>query len=210
MELSPNQSKKPKKKNFASFNLAAAFKQLKIARLSSWELEVQSVTPRDFFQQRMAKLRRFFDLRSFSESKKLTIDAILEEGLEGSQRLKVWKGAGLKSDALNGNVDYLVADNKDYLEAPLLCIVEASEQKNDFERGLAQCLVEMQACQWNNQQIGKIIDVQGIVTNGDSWRFYQLTRSGQVYETLPYAIGDLATILGWLRYLFQLCEQNLS
>jgi len=98
MKSRPNQSKKPKNKIFASFNLAEALKQLNITRLSSWELEVQSVTPSDFFQQRMAKLRRFFDLRSYEESKKLTIDAILEEGLEGSQRLKVWKGAGLKSD----------------------------------------------------------------------------------------------------------------
>lgn len=67
MASPPNQSKKPKKKKFASFNLTAAFKQLKITRLSSWDLEVQSVTPSDFFQQRMAKLRRLFDWRSYEE-----------------------------------------------------------------------------------------------------------------------------------------------
>ena len=50
----------------------------------------------------------------------------------------------------------------------------------------------MQACQWENRQLGKEIDVLGIVTNEDTWKFYQLTVDGKVYETLPHAVGEMA------------------
>ncbi|MDJ0704730.1 MAG: hypothetical protein QNJ46_15715 [Leptolyngbyaceae cyanobacterium MO_188.B28] len=202
-----NKSSQGKSKNFASFDLTQAFKQLGVKHMLNWELEVQSIKPSEFFQQRLTRLRRFFDLRSYEESKKLLIDAICEEALEDTHRLKIWKGAALKSDELNGNVDYLIAENKEYLEAPLLCIVEA--KKDDFEQGLAQCLVEMQACWWNNQQLDHVIDIFGIVTNGETWRFYMLASKGDVYETPPYSIGDLERVLGLLRHIFHLCEQNL-
>ena len=202
-----SKSSKGKSKNFASFDLTQAFKQLGVKHLLNWQLEVQPISPSEFFQQRLTRLRRFFDLRSYEESKKLLIDALCEEALEDTYRLKIWKGAALKSDELNGNVDYLIAENKEYLEAPLLCIVEA--KKDDFEQGLAQCLVEMQACQWNNQQLNKVIDIFGIVTNGETWRFYKLDINGEVYETLPHSIGDLELVLGLLRHIFHLCEQNL-
>ncbi|MCK5718783.1 MAG: hypothetical protein KAH84_02405 [Thiomargarita sp.] len=52
---------------------------------------------------------------------------------------------------------------------------------------MAQCLVQMQACQWNNEQLSKKIEVYGIVTNGEVWKFYKLNFDGQVYETLPYS-----------------------
>jgi hypothetical protein len=38
-------------------------------------------------------------------SKTLLIDAICEEGLEGLERLKVWKGAYLEGEATCGNAD---------------------------------------------------------------------------------------------------------
>ena len=101
-----------------------------------------------------------------------------------------------------------MAERKRYLEAPFLCIVEA--KKDDFEQGLAQCLVEMQACQWSNQQIGKTIDVLGIVTNGEGWKFYKLTIENIAYETLLYSLSDLEALLGVLRFLFQQCESNLA
>lgn len=104
------------------------------------------------FFRKVSRLQRVFDLRSYEESKKLLIDAICEEAILEFERLKIWKGAALESDTLTGNVDYLIAENKAYLEAPLACIIEA--KKDNFEQGLAQCLVEMQACQWQNRQRG--------------------------------------------------------
>ena len=65
------------------------------------------------------------------------------------ENLKIWKGAALESQDLIGQADYLLTQRRGYVEAPLLCVVEA--KKDDFEQGAAQCLVEMKACQWNNQ-----------------------------------------------------------
>ncbi|NEP60183.1 MAG: hypothetical protein F6K31_24805 [Symploca sp. SIO2G7] len=204
----PSQQPNAKKaRNFASFDLPQAFKHLGIKKLQPWNLPVESVPPSNFFKERLERLQRLFDLRNYEESKKLLIDAFCEEALMNTQHLKVWKGAALKATGLNGNVDYLIAENKDYLEAPLLCIVEA--KKDDFEQGLAQCLVEMQACQESNINIDSPMDVFGIVTNGETWRFYKLTVTNEVYETLPHSIGEQAFILGMLQRIFNDCEANL-
>jgi len=197
---------KPKKQNFSSFDSARAYKQLNITELTPWKIEVAPVPASDFFNQRLERLQ-CFDLQSLEESKKLLIDAICEEGILKFKRLKIWKGASLESDTLCGYADYLITERKGYLEAPFLCIIEA--KKDDFEQGAAQCLVEMQACQWSNQQIGRAIDTFGIVTNGEGWKFYKLDLSGVVYETLLYAVSDIQSILGSLNFIFQHCEQNL-
>lgn len=196
-----------KKKNFSSFSMAEAFKQLEIIDLLPWSPTINPVEPTPFFQQRLERLQ-CFDLQSYEESKKLLIDAICEEAIQEFQQLKIWKGAVLESDRLTGYADYLVTERKRYLEAPLLCIIEA--KKDDFEQGLAQCLVEMQACQWINQQINVQATIYGIVTNGDTWKFYKLDLAGDVYETLPYSISDMPDILGLLNYVFRQCEETLK
>jgi hypothetical protein len=199
----------PKRKNFSSFTLASALKQLQVEQFHPWNLAATPLPVSDFLRERLYRLEKIFDLRGDEESKKLLIDALCEESILPCDRLKVWKGAALKSEELNGNVDYLIAENRVYLEAPMLCIAEA--KKDDFEQGLGQCLVEMQACQWNNRQLcHSEIDVIGIVTNGNTWQFYKLTPDNRVYETQPHAIGDLEVILGYLQAVFRLCEQNLS
>jgi hypothetical protein len=197
---------KPRKKNFSSFTPIEAMKQLNLNDLIEWQVEITPKAPSSFFKQRLERLE-CFDLQSVEESKKLLIDAVCEEAIQEFKRLRIWKGASLEGDRASGYVDYLIAERKRYLEAPMLCIIEA--KKDDFEQGLAQCLVEMQACQSINHKLGREIDVLGIVTNGTTWNFYKLVRSGQVYETAAHALGDLEVVLGWLNYIFQNCEHNL-
>jgi hypothetical protein len=199
---------KSKKKNFSSFSLAEAYKQLGIITLIPWVFESRSIALSDFFKIRLERLQRHFDLRSYEESKKLLIDAFCEEAMEDIHKLKIWKGARLESDVVIGNADYLIAEKKDYLEAPFVCIIEA--KKDDFEQGLAQCLVEMQACQWANRQIGKEIEILGIITNAQSWVFYKLNSNGKVFESLAYSLGDPTALLGGLHYIFQECEKNID
>ncbi len=105
-------------------------------------------------------------------------------------------------------MDYLVAPKIAYVTTPLLCAVEA--KKDDFEKGLAQCLVEMKACSWNNQQAGKAIEVYGIVTNGEIWKFYRLTTAGQVAESLPFSMRHQEEVLAALTHVFTKCEENLA
>ncbi|MBE9078218.1 hypothetical protein IQ241_13100 [Romeria aff. gracilis LEGE 07310] len=201
------QSTQQRKKSFSSFSYKEAFKQLGITTLNRWKLTAEPVPISDFFRQRLERLRRF-DLESLEVSKTLLIDAICEEGLEGVERLKVWKGAYLEAETVCGNVDYLIAEQRAYLEGPFVCVVEA--KKDDFEQGTAQCLVEMQACQWANQQLGKAIDIYGIVTNGEGWKFYRLAVAGEVHETLLHGIADMPQLLGILKAFFQRCADNLA
>ena len=204
----PKNFKPEKKKEFLYFRYAEAFKLLQINELYRWQIDIQSCPPSDFLKLRLQRLEQCFDLQNYEESKKLIIDAICEEAIITFKHLKIWKGAALSSDVATGAADYLIAERKAYLEAPFLCIVEA--KKDDFEQGLAQCLVEMQACKWRNNQIDKQIDVFGIVTNGDTWKAYKLAIAGSVYETMPHAIGDLERVLGLLHSIFKECEQNLT
>jgi hypothetical protein len=196
-----------RKKSFSSFTYKEALKQLGINELKQWLLEAKPVPISDFFRQRLDRLHRF-DLESLEVSKTLLIDAICEEGLEGFDRLKVWKGAYLEGEKTCGNADYLIAERRGYLEAPYVCAIEA--KKDDFEQGTAQCLVEMQACQWINRQLGKDLTIYGIVTNGEGWKFYRLAPDGIGSVSLLYGIGEMSILLGLLRVFFSLCDRNLD
>ena len=194
-----------KRKNFSSFTLPEAYKHLHITELRPWTIDAAPRSPSDFFHERLRRLQARFDLRYCEKSKELTIDAFCEEAMEGLERLKIWKGAQLQSERSAGTVDYLVAERRDYLDTPFLCIVEA--KKDDFEQGLAQCLVEMKACQECNAE--RAIDILGIVTNGEGWRFYRLTTNGEVCETALYSNRDGDLLLGVLHELFRQCQAYL-
>ena len=97
----------------------------------------------------------------------------------------------------------LVAKRRDYLDLPYLCVVEA--KRDDFEQGLAQCLVEMYTCQWQHTAVNIAIDCFGIVTNATTWQFYKRSIQGLVYESRLYTSGDPAQLLGILNYVFKQC-----
>lgn len=192
-------------KNFSSFSLAEAYKLLGIESLEEWEVDAGNYSLSDFFTQRLQRLQKNFDLRSYEKSKELLIDAYCEEAINPLESLKIWKGAAIRSDRAKGNADYLIAKRRDYLEQPYLCVVEA--KKDDFEQGLAQCLAEMYACQWQNTAAEIVIATYGIVTNATTWQFYKLTPDRVVYESRPYTSGDPAQLLGVLHFVFQQCVQ---
>ena len=73
---------KSKKKSFSSFDLPSAYKQLGIKTLTHWDLPTLEIAPSAFFIQRLERLHRNFDLRSYEESKKLLIDAFCEEAMD--------------------------------------------------------------------------------------------------------------------------------
>jgi hypothetical protein len=197
----------PRRKAFSKFTLAEAYKQLGIDNLIPWEVSFTPVAPTAAFQIHMQRLQAF-DLQRSEEGKKLLIDAILLEAIQGFEMLKLWKGAAFEAPFAHGTADYLMTENKGYFEAPLLCVIEA--KKDDFEQGLAQCLVEMLACQWNNQELGRAFDIFGIVTNGEGWKFYRLATDNQVWETLMFSISGIEAILGQLNYVFRECTSNLE
>jgi hypothetical protein len=198
-----------KKIPFSKFRLETAYKALNLRRLNPWENQkFEEIQPSKTFQTYLKRLHESFDLERSEESKKLIIDLIFVEATTDFPNLKVWKGGTLESAIARGAADYLITENMGYISTPMLCVVEA--KKDDFEQGLAQCLVEMQACQWNNSNDGRSIDVFGIVTNGEGWKFYKFTTENKVYETPLYSLENLPKILGILNRIFQNCDRYLS
>ena len=197
--------KSPKKRKFSSFKLSDAYKEVQIQELSDWETNFDTIKPSDFFYENMRRLK-VFDLTSNESAKTLIIDAFLEEALQSHRNLKAWKEPMLESETLNGIADYLITKRRGYLELPFLCAVEA--KKDDFEQGLAQCLVEMKACKEANLKGGKDIDIFGIVTNGTTWEFYKMTNT-EVFKGRAFIADEPDDLIGMLDYVFAECEKNI-
>ncbi len=193
------------KKQFSNFTQREAFELLGIENLCEWTISAPPIPPAPFFQERMTRLQAAFDLSSSEHAKELLIDAVCEEAILPHATLKIWKGAPLSAENTSGYADYLVAKRRRYLSHPFLCVIEA--KKDDFEKGLAQCLVEMHACQWTNRQDSVDREVFGIVTNGEVWKFYKLEQTGAAYESLPYSIRQVEDVLGVLSFIFAACER---
>jgi hypothetical protein len=200
------------RKSFSKFKLDDAYRALKLQRLLPWEIVAESLMPSQMFQTFSQRLQENFDLKRTEEGKKLIIDLLFMETIAPFPSLKIWKGGRLESDLATGEADYLITENIAYISTPMLCVVEA--KKDDFEQGLAQCLMEMNACQWNNlkklqSSSSRTIDILGIVTNGEGWQFYKLTPDNQVYETQLYTLKNLPEVLGTLNFILALCSDNL-
>ena len=192
------------KRNYLALTLEEAMQLIGRESLCPWQPDAAPRPPSDFLKEDLRRLQ-VFDLQSTEQAKVLLIDALFAEVLPGHPRLKVWKAAVLNTDTLTGVADYLVAPRRAYLATPLLCVVEA--KRDDFDRGRVQCVAEMHACQWANRQRGHDTDVFGVVSNGQGWQFYKLTREGDAYETDPFAMTDLPRLLGVLDAICAACEK---
>jgi hypothetical protein len=54
-----------------------------------------------------------------------------------------------------------------------------------------------------------MVDVFGIVSNGQDWQFYKLTPSNEVYETNVYPMSNLPELLGALDSVCAECARNI-
>ena len=175
-------------------------------QLKEWHFDIHPVQASTNYQHTISKLKSRFDLSLSEAAKILWIDLILFEALTPFDELKVWKEASLQTDTVTGVLDYLIAPQGTIYRSPLLCVVEA--KKDDFEKGMAQCLIEMSACRDFNKGID--IEVYGIVTNAIIWEFYKLTPKNEVYKSLAYSETHLDEILGILQFIFNQCVANLT
>ena len=200
-------SNKKDKIKFSSIDVAKAMQRLNLSELTEWKINFVPIPPSELFQLNMERLKTF-DTTSTERAKELIIDEIFKESLVNFSKLRAWKSAPLSTDELTGAADYLLAKRQRFVQTPLLCVAEA--KRDDFEKGLGQCLAEMEACRWQNQQGGKLIDIYGIVTNGTGWVFYKLAKTGEVFETVPYSIANIEDVLGILNNIFGECEKNLD
>ncbi|WP_309689191.1 hypothetical protein [Armatimonas sp.] len=194
------------RKSFSKFNTKSAMQMIGQENLHKWELELTPTTPSDALRLHLERLQ-CFDLTSTERAKELIIDALCAEVALHYPSLKIWKSAPLESLELTGEADYLVTPNRAYIDTPLLCAVEA--KKDDFEKGLAQCLVELHACAELNEAAGLTPDLFGIVTNGQAWQFYHRRTDGSIAESAVFALRDMEDLLGALHMIFARCAANL-
>lgn len=195
-----------RRKSFSEYTLAEAFEAVGITEPQRWLLSVPPKAPGSYFEENMRRLEAFDTLRS-EGARLLLVDAILQEAIQPYHKLRVFKEATLRSELAGGPVDYVVAPRAGVVTLPIACIAEA--KKDDFDKGLAQCLVTLHAAAQLNATANHLADVYGIVTNGTTWQFYQRLQNGEFYGTLPSSIGNIEMILGILDHLLACCEANL-
>jgi hypothetical protein len=198
--------RKQRRKRFSRFNLRDALMMIGTHPLKEWSFDVHPIQSSAHYQQTVTKLKSNFDLSRSEAAKSLLIDAILMEAVDSFDELKIWKGTLLQTESLTGVVDYLIAPQGTVYQSPLLCVVKP--KKDDFEQGLAQCLMEMHACRVFNNFFD--VDIYGIVTNATTWQFYKLTPQNEGYESPGYSETQLESILGILHALFTQCVANLK
>lgn len=196
-----------KKQRFSQINLRDALGILGISDLKEWKIEFNPQLPSDYYLETIKRLRANFDVLLSESAKLLLIDAALLEVIQDFPHLKIWKEAALQTDSLTGIVDYLIAPQGKVYQTPLLCVIEA--KKDDFEKGLAQCLIEMYACLLFNQPQHQF-PIYGIVTNASLWQFYYLDLDKNCYESPAYSESQIADILGILHKILTACESHLS
>ena len=194
------------KQNYSAMTLEQAMGLLGRESLTAWHLHAQPRPPGDTLKDILSRFE-FFDLQSSEPAKTLLIDALFVEIVPAHKKLKVWKEAILNTDTTTGVADYVIAPKRAYMATPLLCVAEA--KKDDFAKGRVQCLGEMAACRWSNQQRGLDIDIYGIVSNGQNWQFYRLTRAGEIFETGSYTTEFLPELLGALDTICAECAKNV-
>ena len=164
-----------------------------------------SLAPSDILLGTLARTKSL--ALSASEAAKVTVtDAILLEIVPHYSGLRIWKEEPLETGNAGGIANFLIAPSRGYLETPLLCAVEA--KFGDFTAGEVQCIAEMAACR-DNARDGHDLEVHGIVSNGQVWVFYRLTRTPEVFVSGTYTMTDLPKLLGALDHVIATCADNI-
>jgi hypothetical protein len=119
------------------------------------------------------------------------------------KKISLWVQKSIEYDEkLNGTPDYIISKKselgKTMLEFPLIIVAEA--KKNDFEQGWAQCLSELIAAKYLNNN--PEMPVYGIVTDAKLWEFGKLTEKGFTKNTDSFIVTDLNKLFGALKFIF--------
>lgn len=169
------------------------FSQLPVREASDWLKET---------------LNKSFDFALSQGSEKarseyLIAPVFLELREQSKNTISVFSGSLFNVDRklkLDGYCDFLVSRSpfQSAIEAPVIVAVEAKRQ--DFEKGIAQCIAEMIAARIFNERKGKPVEeIYGCVTTGDVWRFLVLRENMAIIETKTFDLSsEIDQILGVL------------
>lgn len=194
------------RRSFSGLTLKDAMELVPVQETTRWDLYAPD---RAASETLLNTFQRFnsFALTSSEAAKVMLIDVTLAEIVPLYPKLKVWKGEPLEAGTVGGVADYLIAPRRAYVETPLLCAIEA--KRDDFYAGEIQCIAEMAVCQQNNIRDGHETEVHGIVSNGQVWVFYRLTRTPEVFVSGLFTTNDLPKLLGALDHVCAACAANV-
>ncbi len=198
-----------------AFSKFQNIEQVQIAYQIRYELgqffQPISFEPSDVFTTTLATYQQRFDiLATEAIRKQVLIGPMLLEVYQHYEGLVFWGERYLAApdDAtLSGHPDFIVSTRSSLgvsvMEKPVLIIVEAKQ--DDFTKGWGQCLAAMLGAQrFNEYELNSIF---GIVTNGETWQFGQLTND--LFERQEGSYNQ-AEAFGYINTAFDAAVKELA
>ncbi|MEG3851216.1 hypothetical protein QT971_30310 [Microcoleus sp. herbarium19] len=137
-----------------------------------------------------------------SRSELIIAPILVELRKQLNSQIALFSGIDFTVDSdkgLNGSCDFIICQSAQLLilKAPAIMLVEA--KKENINAGLGQCIAEMLAAQIFNQREGEeVVDIYGVVTTGEIWRFLKLTGQLVQIDLAEYFLNNVNKILGIL------------
>ena len=178
--------------------------QLETTEAANIFADIEPVPPSEELVAELAKkVQLAVAIRTGKARSELIVTNVLVELREQfNRRISLFSGIDFSVDAetgLTGTCDFLISLSPEqfYLEAPVIVLVEAKNA--DPTLGIGQCVAEMLAAQYFNQQKGNSIScVYGATTTGTEWLFLKLEGQKLYIDMSVYAIERCDKILGIL------------
>ena len=192
------------RRSFSVLTLREGMELVPAQHIADWNLNAPPRPPSDSLHVALHRLQSFHQ----HSAKRSYVDALLAEVVPDYPRLKVWHGEPLESPEVGGDVDYLFAPSRGYADTPFVCAATIA-RRDDFDDRMTQCIAEMAACRDNNIRDGHDLEVYGIVSNGQVWVFYRLTRTPEVFVSGAFTMNRLPELLGALDHVIAACADNI-
>ena len=191
---------------YSNFTLETVREEFQLETIESANIfaDIEPVSPSEALIAELAKkVQLAVAIRTEKARSELIVTNVLVELREQfNRRISLFSGIDFSVDAekgLTGTCDFLISLSPEqfYLEAPVIVLVEAKNA--DPTLGIGQCVAEMLAAQYFNQQKDNNIPcIYGATTTGTEWLFLKLEGQQLYIDMSVYAIERCDKILGIL------------
>ena len=192
--------------SYSHFTLETVREKFQLETIESPNIfsDIEPMPPSEALVAELAKkVQLAIAIRTEKARSELIVTNVLVELREQfDRRISLFSGIDFSVDTekgLTGTCDFLISLSPEqfYLEAPVIVLVEAKNA--DPTLGIGQCVAEMLAAQYFNQQKGNNVRcIYGATTTGTEWLFLKLEGEKLYIDMRLYAIERCDKILGIL------------
>ena len=192
--------------SYSHFTLETVREKFQLETIESANIfsDIEPMPPSEALVTELAKkVQLAIAIRTEKARSELIVTNVLVELREQfDRRISLFSGIDFSVDTekgLTGTCDFLISLSPEqfYLEAPAIVLVEAKNA--DPTLGIGQCVAEMLAAQYFNQQKGNNVRcIYGATTTGTEWLFLKLEGEKLYIDMRLYAIERCDKILGIL------------